>query len=96
MFVITVRFEIESEHLDEFKTLMMQQAANSLEKEAGCHQFDVCYSPDQTNVCFLYEKYTDLAAFDEHLASEHFVTFDKAVAAWVIDKQVGTWLEQTT
>jgi quinol monooxygenase YgiN len=40
---------------------------------------------------FLYELYANKAAFDTHLASQHFQTFDTAVTAMIADKDVQTW-----
>ena len=94
MYVVTVEFEIDPEHVASFRDAMLQQAANSLDREIGCHQFDVCFSPDRSELCFLYEKYTDRAAFDEHLASEHFRNFDATVGPWVTAKTVSTWHDE--
>ena len=93
MYVVTVTFEVVPEDLVEFRQLMAQQAANSLEKESGCRHFDVCYGTDQSNLCFLYEKYDDLPAFETHVASDHFREFDKLVTPFVLSKKVGTWSE---
>ena len=100
MYVVTVLFEIDREHADAFRQRMRQQATNSLELEPGCKQFDICYSADAESCsesnpvkCFLYEKYDNRAAFDAHLASEHFQDFDMAVGPWVVAKQASTWIE---
>ena len=93
MFVVTVKFEISPERADEFLTAMLVQAKNSLELEADCHVFDVCIGIDDAATIYLYEKYTDAAAFDVHLRSEHFLAFDKLVTPWVVNKTVGTWNE---
>ena len=37
---------------------------------------------------FLYEQYTDEAAFDVHLASAHFTDFNERSASWVKEKRV--------
>ena len=96
MYVVTVRFEVVPTHMDEFRPRMIAQANNSLSAEAGCHQFDVCFSDDQPNVCFLYEKYKDRAAFDQHLASNHFLEFDATVQPWIVSKEVHTWTAVAT
>ncbi len=88
MYVITVTFEIDPEHVDDFRAAMETQARTSLEEEDGCLQFDVCGDPDDPTVCFLYEIYTDREAFDVHLASAHFKSFDATVAPWVASKTV--------
>ncbi len=87
MFVVTVLFTIKPDALAQFMPLMQKQAENSLTKEPDCHTFDVCHSPDGPRV-FLHEVYNDKAAFDLHLASAHFKTFDTATAPMITDKQV--------
>jgi quinol monooxygenase YgiN len=91
MYIITVEFEIDPEHIAAFRETMLLQAKNSLTKETGCKFFDVCFNPDQPSRCFLYEKYDDRAAFDLHLASDHFKTFDTTVQSWVVRKTVNSW-----
>ncbi|MBB6428312.1 putative quinol monooxygenase [Algisphaera agarilytica] len=93
MYVVTVLFEVAPEHVDSFRPEMLKQAENSLKLEPGCHQFDVCFDAEDPGKCFLYEKYTDRAAFDVHLASDHFKTFSETVADWVTGKTVHVWLE---
>lgn len=88
MHVVIVDFEIDPAHWDAFLPLMLAQAANSLAKEPDCLQFDVCTEPDAPHRVFLYEIYGDAAAFDAHLASDHFKTFDAAVAPMVRAKTV--------
>ena len=88
MLVITVTFTVKPEHVEAFAAAMENQARASLENEAGCLQFDVCRDPDDPAVCFLYELYADKAAFDAHLASPHFRSFDATVAPWVASKAV--------
>ncbi len=93
MYVVAVNFFIKPGNIEAFLPLMMEQARNSLEKEPDCHVFDVCQNPDDPNEVFLYEVYTDRAAFDLHLASEHFKEFDAAVQQMVSDKMVTTYLK---
>ena len=59
MFIVTVEFEINSDHLQSFRDAVTTQASNSLSLEPACHQFDVCFDPDRPQICFLYEKYDD-------------------------------------
>ena len=53
--------------------------------------FDVCVDPARDNFVLLYEVYSDRAAFDLHLASEHFAAFDAEVRDWVSAKTVSTF-----
>ena len=88
MYVITVVFNVKAEHADAFATAMTENARESLETEPGCHQFDVAFAPDDPTTCFLYELYTDKAAFEEHLAAPHFKSFDATVTPWLGGKSV--------
>lgn len=92
MYVVTVRFEIESGHVVEFRQAILLQASNSL-SEKGCRQFDVCFDPEDETSCFLYERYDDRAAFEIHLASEHFKNFDQVVTPWTKSKSHHVWTQ---
>jgi quinol monooxygenase YgiN len=43
---------------------------------------------DDPAAIFLYEVYTHRAAFDAHLATPHFRSFDATVGTWVARKTV--------
>ena len=91
MFVVTVTFVIKQENLEEFMPAMTRQAHNSLTREQGCLQFDVCQDQDKLERIFLYEVYTDRAAFDAHLETAHFLDFDKTVGPWTESKEAEQW-----
>ncbi|MCG8492125.1 MAG: antibiotic biosynthesis monooxygenase [Sneathiellales bacterium] len=88
MLVVTVEIRVKSEKVSDFLGVMLQQAKNSLEREEGCHYFDVCQSADTADLFFLYEIYTDKNAFDIHLQSPHFREFDATVSSWIENKDV--------
>ncbi len=71
--------------------LMLANARTSLRDEDGCHQFDVATDPARTHEVFLYEIYTDRAAFEAHLASVHFKDFDAAVTGMIASKDLRTY-----
>ena len=87
MLVVTVTFEIAPGRMPAFLPLMRAQAQTSLEREPGCHHFDVCVTDDDRSV-FLYEIYRDKAAFEAHLQSAHFKTFDASVSSLIQKKEV--------
>lgn len=91
VFAVCVTFDIKPGRTQAFLRLMHAQAANSLDREAGCHRFDVCTDGDVADRVFLYELYTDQAAFEAHLQSAHFQTFDAAVGEMIAAKQVSTY-----
>jgi len=86
-FVITVLFTVKPEARDAFRAAVLENAALSLEREAGCEIFDVCESSSAPEF-FLYEVYGSEQDFQAHLATEHFRHFDKLCASWVAGKQV--------
>ena len=91
MYVVAVEFVVQPARAEAFRTAMVANARTSRDLEPGCRQFDVCVSPDDPATIFLYELYADRAAFDAHLASEHFRAFDAAVRDWVLRKTVRTY-----
>ncbi len=91
MYVIAVEFSINKEFVSQFRDRIQQQAEDSLTNESGCHQFDVCFDPNDETKCFLYEKYTDEAAFEVHRAADYFSSFSADVQPWVASKEVKAW-----
>ena len=91
MYAVVVTFTIKPDDFDAFMPLMHNNARVSLSDEAECHQFDVLTDPDQPNEVLLYELYTDAAAFDVHLASDHFKRFNAETADMVAAKTVRTF-----
>ena len=91
MYVILVTFTIKEQHVADFRSAMIENAHASLTKEQGCQVFDVCWDPNDALKVLLYEIYDDRAAFDLHLQSPHFNSFNELVTPWVADKQVSSW-----
>ena len=94
MFVITVKFVTNDQHAEKFKNRVLKQAQDSLKFEEQCHVFDVCHDPNDMNVVFLYEVYTDKNAFEAHLNSDHYLGFNEEVTPWIIEKQVNQLIKQ--
>lgn len=88
MYVVTVDFRIKPEFVAAFREHMIANATASREKEPGCLQFDVCTDPAAGDCIYLYEIYADRAAFEVHMAADHFKTFDREVTPWVTGKTV--------
>lgn len=96
MFAVTVLFQIKRGQMDAFLPAMRANAATSLEREPGCHHFDVCTDANAPDDVFLYELYADADAFQAHLESAHFREFDAAVSQMIISKEVRTFSEVTS
>lgn len=91
MYAVVVSFQIIPAQMDGFLPLMLENARISLADEPGCERFDVCTDPAHPNEVFLYELYKDRAAFDQHLHSEHFMSFDEKVAGMIEEKTISTY-----
>jgi quinol monooxygenase YgiN len=91
MYVVTVKFRVDPARLADFMPLMVANARDARERENGCRQFDVCRDPARPEMVLLYELYDDRAAFEKHLQTPHFQSFDAAVRDMVVDKVVRTW-----
>ncbi|MEM7059360.1 MAG: putative quinol monooxygenase [Pseudomonadota bacterium] len=92
MYLVAVTFQIVPDRAASFAARVAQQATDSLTEE-GCQRFDVWQAPDNPAKVFLYEIYDDRAAFEVHLATDHFKAFDAEVGPWIEEKAVETgWL----
>ncbi len=91
-FVVTVHFKVQAEYATKFHEAVRAQAANTLDREPECSRFDVCIDPTDATSVFLYELYTDEAAFKHHLTTEHFLSFNALVGPHTLDKQIRTWV----
>lgn len=91
MLVVTVTFEAYPDRAEEFLARVRRQAGDSLTREPGCHRFDVCTDPERPGWVFLYEIYSDSAAFHSHLDSEYFKAFDAETVPMLRSKVVETW-----
>ena len=56
--------------------------------EPGCRRFDVLEPLDDPDRILLYEIYDDRKAFDHHVKTPHFATFEAATADMVEKKTV--------
>ena len=88
MYVVMVEFTVMPGKIDAFRQRVRQQAEDSLNLEPACQVFDVCIDPDRAESLLLYEVYTNQSAFEDHLASDHFLRFDSDVRGMLQNKQV--------
>lgn len=91
MHVVTVMFHVNSQFSAQFREQIIANARTSREREPGCLQFDVCTDPMHKDRIFLYEVYKDNAAFEAHLATAHYKSFEKTAGPWVTAKDVCTY-----
>lgn len=87
MFASCVTLKIVPQHFDAFWSMVTTQAETSLSLEEGCRQFDVLHDETRPFEVFLYELYDDADAFEAHLASMHFLTFNSAVTRMISERR---------
>ena len=72
MFSLVVQVEVQPDRREEFLAGIAANAEASVRDEPGCLRFDISSVAADPNRFFLYELYTDAAAFEAHKASPHF------------------------
>ena len=90
MFVVIVDWTVAERDAAAFAQLLKTQATNSLEREEACRIFDVAQDPSAPGNFMLYELYDTKAAFEAHLASEHFQAFAPQAETMTLEKTVRT------
>jgi (4S)-4-hydroxy-5-phosphonooxypentane-2,3-dione isomerase len=93
-YVVVVDLTLDGQQRAAFMPLMLANAAASLADEPGCRQFDVCVSPQDADSVLLYEIYDSAAAFEAHLQTPHFLSFDQSTASMVVHKAVRRFVLQ--
>ena len=93
MFIVVVKVQVRPELLAEFKTAILENAARSVERDPGCHRFDVLQQQDDPTQWFFYEVYDDEQAWINHRNSAHFLAFkqvgDRALISRDVTKLTG-------
>ena len=87
-FAITVDFTLKPGAMASFRKLINKNAQDSCTHEPGCQRFDVLVPNEPGDKVFLYEIYDDRAAFDAHLKTPHFDSFNRESEALVLTKNV--------
>lgn len=87
-YVITVEFILMPGAMTKFRSLIDENAQNSIDLEPGCQRFDVLVPQTSDDRIFLYEIYDDKLAFDAHLKSAHFLSFNEKSASLVMSRNI--------
>lgn len=89
-FAVIVEIEVKAGARKRFDVLLRANAAATLEREPGCLRFDLLDCGEGRRLT-LYEIYSDAAAFDAHLATDHYATFAAAARPLVATQTVRTF-----
>ncbi len=90
----TAHLRVRPEAVEAFRARIARHAATSLEREPGCHRFDVHQERDDPTLFLLIEVYTDDAALAAHRESEHYLAFRADVATWIVDRTWWFWPDE--
>ncbi|MBT8768655.1 putative quinol monooxygenase [Metapseudomonas boanensis] len=73
MYCLLLKTQLKPGSLDDFMDAMRINAAASVRDEPGCLVFDVLQDRSDPDLVWLYEVYTDEAAFEAHMLTPHFL-----------------------
>ena len=85
--VVIAELEVKPERIEDFIALARSFAAECLDRETGCRQFQVVRLDSSPHRVLFFEAYDHLAAFDVHRASDHLVRFKAAFHDMVTGEQ---------
>jgi len=85
-YVVIVDFVLKPGKRAEFREMIDSNARASFMNEEGCRRFDVLEPSGEDDRILLYEIYTDRAAFEVHVKTDHFLRFDRESADLVLKK----------
>jgi len=91
MIVHTAYLTCRTELLAEFRSRLLQHAANSVEKEEGCIKFAIHQDRNKPERFLLVEHYADEGALEAHRNAEHYLRFREDVADWVVQREWWFW-----
>ena len=89
MYVILAPIQIKQGHKEAFIQAMNEDARDSVTKEPGCLRFDVIQDAADPNRIWLYEVYTDEAAFQAHLQTPHLKKLEETTKDWQEEEPQG-------
>ncbi|MEX1018210.1 MAG: putative quinol monooxygenase [Litorilinea sp.] len=89
MYVIIAPIQIKEGFKEAFIEAMLGDAQGSVNDEPGCLRFDVIQDGADPNRIWLYEVYTDEAAFQAHQQMPHYTKWRDTVKDWRADGPQG-------
>lgn len=88
MYCIILKTRLQPGSLDAFVAAMRVNAAASVRDEPGCLAFDVLRDRSDPDLVWLYEVYSDEAALDAHMQTEHFLASRPLVNPLIVEQEV--------
>ncbi|MBD2838210.1 antibiotic biosynthesis monooxygenase [Pseudomonas sp. JM0905a] len=86
MYCLLLKTRLRPGSLDAFMDAMRVNAAASVRDEPGCLVFDVLQDRSDPDLVWLYEVYTDEAAFEAHMRTPHFLASRPLVDPLILEQ----------
>lgn len=87
MYCLLLKTRLRPGSLEAFMDAMRVNAAASVRDEPGCLVFDVLLDRSDADLVWLYEVYTDEAAFEDHMRTAHFLASRPLVEPLILEQE---------
>jgi quinol monooxygenase YgiN len=91
MFVTLQRFEIEPASIGMFRAAITKQGEVTRQRENGCRRVDICFDKKIAERCLVYTVFTDEAAYNHHIITDHYTIFDEISLPWIVSRTLEFW-----
>ncbi len=91
MFVVVVFLEALAGRAEELSEALRRHAKTCLEREPGCHRYDISADPLEGSAFLLYQIYADEAAYLAHREMPHYADIRFLSDPWVRSRRVLTY-----
>lgn len=91
MIAISVVFEVDPAHKDEFLSLSLAHAQNAKAREEGCLDFRIFRNQENPNTFYFHETYKDQAAVDLHMKTDYLAALIATITPWVKTQDMRFW-----
>lgn len=88
MYCLILKTQLKPNSFEAFMAAMRINAAASVRDEPGCLAFDVLRDRSDPDLIYLYEVYTDEAAFEAHMLTAHFLASRPVVNPLIVSQEV--------
>ena len=88
MYCLILKTQLKPNSFDAFMAAMTINAAASVRDEPGCLVFDLLRDRSDPDLLYLYEVYTDEAAFAAHMLTAHFLASRPLVDPLIFSQEV--------
>ncbi len=95
MLVVVVFLEAERDKQDALRRALIEYSQTCLEREPGCHRYDVGLDPVEGSSFLVYQVYEDEAAYLAHRELPHYAEFRILTDPWTRSRRVLTYVAIT-